>query len=50
MCLQHLEPWLASNEGTERERGIALVLNLLEVYQKQYNSSEVSGVVRMHKR
>lgn len=44
MCLQHLEPWLASNDGTERERGSVLLMDLLEAYQKQYYSSEVSCV------
>ena len=47
MYLQHLEPWMASNDGTERERSSALLLDLLEAYQKQYESSEVSCVSTM---
>ena len=41
-CAQHLAPWLGSSDGTERERGSALLVDLMDAYQTQHATMEVS--------
>ena len=44
LCAKHLEPWLGSSDGSERERGSTLLVDLLNAYQTQHYSTEVSHV------
>ena len=39
-CAQHLAPWLGSSDGTERERGSALLVDLMDAYQTQHATME----------
>lgn len=44
MCsspLQHLEPWILSEDGVERERAICCYLELLRTYLAQADQNEV---------
>lgn len=43
-CAKHLEPWLGSSDGSERERGSTLLVDLLNAYQTEHYSTEVSHV------